>query len=304
MGNCHQCFEGFGKPAKKDGFKVCICGGATSVGQQLALLMATNSMVKELSVYDLEGSSVPAEGVAADLSHLETLRCRLNWALENCLEGCSLVLVAAGIPRRPSQSKRDLMHINGNMCKMVVEACAKRCPEAIVGLIVNPINSVVPAMARLYEKKGLDPRKIIGVTTLDVVRANKFVFEATGAPVDSINVPVIGGHAGKSEKASAGLPLDKRKLLDVRLQEAGAEVVRAKSGKGSATLSLGYAGSNVTELEFFTSPVTFGPRGVERVHPVPRLDNYDQERLAEAKTVLKEEIDIGLEFAQENELIF
>ncbi|OLQ13141.1 Malate dehydrogenase, mitochondrial [Symbiodinium microadriaticum] len=159
MGNCHQCFEGFGRPAKKDGFKVCICGGATSVGQQLALLMATNSMVKELSVYDLEGSSVPAEGVAADLSHLE-FPCRVKaYALPgqarpakdlppNCLEGCSLVLVAAGIPRRPSQSKRDLMHINGNMCKMVVEACAKRCPEAIVGLIVNPINSVVPAMAR------------------------------------------------------------------------------------------------------------------------------------------------------------
>ncbi|CAJ1408967.1 unnamed protein product, partial [Effrenium voratum] len=115
-----------------------------------------------------------------------------------CLEGCSLVLVTAGVPRKPSQSKKDLMQVNGGIAKLVVEACARRCPEAIVGLIVNPVNSVVPAMARLYEKKGLDPKKILGVTTLDVVRANKFVYEATGVPVDSINVPVIGGHAGKS----------------------------------------------------------------------------------------------------------
>ena len=61
----------------QESFKVCICGGATSIGQQLALLMATNSMVKELSVYDLEGGMVPAEGVATDLSHLE-FPCRVK----------------------------------------------------------------------------------------------------------------------------------------------------------------------------------------------------------------------------------
>ncbi|CAJ1330909.1 unnamed protein product [Effrenium voratum] len=342
MGNC-QCFEGFGTPAKKDGFKVCICGGATSIGQQLALLMATNSMVKELSVYDLEGSMVPAEGVAADLSHLE-FPCKVKaYSLPAqarpardlpaaCLEGCSLVLVTAGVPRKPSQSKKDLMQVNGGIAKLVVEACARRCPEAIVGLIVNPVNSVVPAMARLYEKKGLDPKKILGVTTLDVVRANKFVYEATGVPVDSINVPVIGGHAGKSvlplfsqEKACASLSLELRKSLDARVQDAGAEIVRAKSGKGSATLSLGYAGyllgsavlnglsgnratecayvkSEVTELPFFASPVTFGPRGVERVHRLPGLDAYEKERLKEAKAILQEEIKIGLDYADSTEL--
>jgi len=343
MGNC-QCFEGFGFPSKKDSFKVCICGGATSIGQQLALLMATNTLVKELSVYDLEGSMVPAEGVAADLSHLE-FPCKVKaYSLPAqarpvkdlpaaCLEGCSLVLVTAGVPRKPGQSRKDLLQVNAGIAKMVVEACAKRCPEAVIGLIVNPVNSVVPAMARLYEKKGLDPRKIVGVTTLDVVRANKFVYEATGAPVSSINVPVIGGHAGKSvlplfsqEKACADLSLEHRKSLDVRVQDAGAEIVRAKCGKGSATLSLGYAGyllgsavlnglsgnrstecayvkSNVTELPFFASPVTFGPRGVDRVHQLPRLDTYETERLKEAKTILQAEITMGLEYAETTDLV-
>merc|ERR1719410_1360108 len=62
-------------------------------------------------------------------------------------------------------------------------------------MIVNPVNSVVPAMAEMYKKKGLDPMKIVGITTLDVVRANKFVGEITNKNPNYINVPVIGGHS-------------------------------------------------------------------------------------------------------------
>merc|ERR1712072_1459676 len=80
----------------------------------------------------------------------------------------------------------------------IVEACAKFCPSAILGLIVNPVNSVVPAMCELYKKKGLDPTKICGVTSLDIVRANKFVHEATRVTIEEIDVPVIGGHAGET----------------------------------------------------------------------------------------------------------
>merc|ERR1712125_202250 len=107
-------------------------------------------------------------------------------------EGMPLVLVPAGMPRKPGQTRDDLFKINANIAKEVVEACAKYCPNAIVALIVNPVNSVVPAMAELYRKKGLDPKKILGITTLDVVRANKFVSEITGADPDDISVPVIG----------------------------------------------------------------------------------------------------------------
>merc|ERR1712170_222300 len=113
-----------------------------------------------------------------------------------CLTGCDLVLVPAGMPRKPGQDRKDLLGINAGIAKNIVEACAKFCPNAVLGLIVNPVNSVVPAMAELYKKKGLDPRKICGVTSLDCVRANKFVGEITGAEPNDIEVPVIGGHAG------------------------------------------------------------------------------------------------------------
>merc|ERR1719199_2389495 len=95
-------------------------------------------------------------------------------------------------------TRDDLFAKNADIAKGLVEACAKYCPKAMLALIVNPVNSIVPAMAELYKKKDLDPSKIVGITTLDVVRANKFVGEITGKNPTFINVPVIGGHAGET----------------------------------------------------------------------------------------------------------
>ena len=72
------------------------------------------------------------------------------------------------------------------------------CPlQAIVAIISNPVNSTVPITAEVFKAAGVyDKRKVLGVTTLDVVRANTFVAEAKGLPVQDVDVPVVGGHAG------------------------------------------------------------------------------------------------------------
>merc|ERR1711972_675542 len=214
-----------------------------------------------------------------------------------CLTGCSLVLVPAGMPRKPGMTRADLLGINAGIAKNIVEACAKFCPDAVLGLIVNPVNSVVPAMCELYKKAGLDPRKICGVTSLDIVRANKFVHELTGASVDKIDVPVIGGHAGATilplfsqVPAATSLSAEQIKALDKHVQDAGTDVVNAKGGKGSATLSMAYAGakfgnavlcglagiettecayvirSSAEQLPYMASKVTFGTKGVKEAH--------------------------------------
>merc|ERR1712079_667440 len=133
--------------------------------------------------------------------------------------------------------------------------------------------------------------KIVGVTTLDCVRANKFVGDITGKHPKDINVPVIGGHAGVTimpvfSQDPIANTIDKSKIeaLDKRTQDAGTEVVNAKNGKGSATLSMAYAGarfassilsglagepkeeccylmSDISELNYFTSKVRFGKKG-------------------------------------------
>merc|ERR1719506_3148360 len=155
--------------------------------------------------------------------------------MEECLTGCNLVLIPAGMPRKPGMTRDDLFKVNADIAKGLVEACGKFCPDAMLALIVNPVNSIVPAMAELYKKKGLDPAKIVGVTTLDCVRANKFVGEITGKNPRFINVPVIGGHAGvtimpvfSQDKAGATIEADKIPDLDKRTQDAGTEVVNAK----------------------------------------------------------------------------
>merc|ERR1719336_3632142 len=166
--------------------------------------MATSLLVKELVIIDLNIAMVPAGGVAADLSHIEG-KCKVSSlslvvnedkAIEKAgdvLKGCDLVLVPAGVPRKPGQDRKDLLNINAGIAKGSVEAVAKHCPNAVVGLIVNPVNSVVPAMCELWRKKGLDPCKIVGISTLDVVRANKFVWEMVG---ELAEIPVVGGHPG------------------------------------------------------------------------------------------------------------
>merc|ERR1711908_140686 len=204
--------------------------------------------------------------------------------------------------------------------------------DAMLLMIVNPVNSVVPAMCELYKKKGLDPKKIIGVTTLDIVRANKFVGEITGKNPNFVNVPVIGGHAGATilplfsqDKTANTIEKDKIADLDKHVQDAGTDVVNAKGGKGSATLSMAYAGarlgravlaglsgrrrvecayvkSSITELPYFASKVVFGEGGVTKVLPIGELNEHETKRLAEVKEVLKGEIESGTKYAEANNL--
>jgi len=280
--------------------------------------------------------------VAADLSHIEAKASVKGYVmevgknpidyLEECLTGCNLVLVPAGLPRKPGQTRDDLFKINAGIAKGIVEACGKFCPDAILAHIVNPVNSIVPAMAELYAKKGLNPLNVIGVSTLDCVRANKFVGVAQGKNPKFINVPVIGGHAGATilplfsqDKTAAGIDAEKIPDLDKQVQDAGTVVVNAKGGKGSATLSMAYAGarfgssilaglsgrrrvecayvkSDLTDLPYFASKVVLGEKGVVKVLPLGELSEYEKTRLEEVKKQLKDEIDTGLAYAKENDL--
>jgi len=251
--------------------------------------------------------------------------------LEECFTGADLLLVPAGVPRKPGMTRDDLFAINAGIAKGIVESAAKYCPNAVLGMIVNPVNSVVPAMAELYKKKGLDPLKVVGVTTLDTVRANKFVAEKTGKSVADIQIPVVGGHAGKSilplfsqDPVGATLSEDDIKALDPRTQDGGTEVVNAKAGKGSATLSMAYAGarfgfsvlealngkkgvveccygqSSLTEASYFATPMLLGPGGAEKCLGVGDMTTFEKEKLDELMPELKSNIAKGEKFAQEN----
>lgn len=94
-------------------------------------------------------------------------------------------------------TRDDLFNTNATIVAKLAQACAKNCPEAFLAIISNPVNSTVPIVSEVFKKHGVyDPKRIFGVTTLDVVRANTFVAELKGLDVASTSVDVIGGHAG------------------------------------------------------------------------------------------------------------
>merc|ERR1712018_637351 len=241
-----------------------------------------------------------------------------------------LVIIPAGVPRKPGMTRDDLFNTNATIVAILAQACAKYCPEAWIGIISNPVNSTVPIAAEVYKKEGAyNANKIFGVTTLDLVRSNAFVAEAAGSDVNNTRVPVIGGHAGITiipvmSQATPAVSFDaaKTKALTERIQDAGTEVVKAKAGAGSATLSMAFAAarfadnclqaqagaeiteyayveSNVAKSTFFSTKLTLGPNGIAKNHGLGDLNDYEKELVAAAEPELQKTIVKGEKFVQD-----
>ncbi|OVA14507.1 Lactate/malate dehydrogenase [Macleaya cordata] len=313
--------------------KVTVLGAAGGIGQPLALLMKLNPLVSRLALYDIAGTP----GVAADVSHINT-RSEVSGymgeeQLGHALEGSDVVIIPAGVPRKPGMTRDDLFNINAGIVKSLCTAIAKYCPNALVNMISNPVNSTVPIAAEVFKKAGTyDEKKLFGVTTLDVVRAKTFFAGKAKVSPSEVNVPVVGGHAGItilplfSQATPKGSNLSDEEIvaLTKRTQDGGTEVVEAKAGKGSATLSMAYAGavfadaclkglngvpdivecsyvqSTITELPFFASKVRLGKNGVEEVLGLGPLSDYEKEGLERLKSELKSSIEKGIKFANQN----
>jgi hypothetical protein len=153
-------------------------------------------------------------------------------------------------------TRDDLFKINAGIVQGLIQGAADYAPKAYILVISNPVNSTVPIAAEVLKKAGVfNPQKLFGVTTLDVVRAETFVQSITGERDPSKTViPVIGGHSGETivplfskAQPAVNIPEDKLDALTNRVQFGGDEVVKAKDGAGSATLSMAYAGFRFAE---------------------------------------------------------
>ncbi|KAA1447246.1 malate dehydrogenase, partial [Escherichia coli] len=112
--------------------------------------------------------------------------------------------------------------------------------------------TTVAIAAEVPKKEGVyDKNRLFGVTTLDVIRSNTFVAELKGKKAEEIEVPVIGGHSGVtilpllSQIPGVSFTDEEIEALTKRIQNAGTEVVEAKAGGGSATLSMGQAAARL-----------------------------------------------------------
>lgn len=235
-------------------------------------------------------------------------------------------MIPAGMPRKPGMDRSDLFNINAGVVKTLAEAIVVNCPKALVGVITNPVNTTVAIAAEVFKKAGTyDPKRLFGVTTLDVIRAETFVAELKGKNPAEITVPVIGGHSGTtilpllSQVKDVTFTDEEVSSLTYRIQNAGTEVVEAKAGGGSATLSMGQAaarfcvslvkglqGEKVTEYayvegqgehaRFFAQPIVLGKNGVEALLPIGALSAYEQKAMNDMLGTLKADITLGEDF--------
>ena len=161
----------------------------------LSMILKLSPLISDLSLYDIQHT----KGVAADLSHIET-RTKVRGfvgkdQLADAVKGMDLVVIPAGVPRKPGNARLcplnieiyrtdsiegmtrdDLFNTNATIVAELVSACAKNCPRALIAIVSNPVNSTVPIAAEVMKFFNVyDERKIVGVTTLDVVRSATFV---------------------------------------------------------------------------------------------------------------------------------
>jgi len=323
--------------------KAVVLGASGGIGQPLSLLCKASPLIDELSLYDV----VNTPGVAADLSHISSPAKITGYlpkddGLKHTLTGADVVIIPAGIPRKPGMTRDDLFKVNAGIVKTLVTGVAEFCPKAFVLVISNPVNSTVPIAATVLEEAGVfDPKRLFGVTTLDVVRAETFVSELSGEKDPSkTTIPVIGGHSGETivplfsqSKPKVEIPSDKYDALVNRVQFGGDEVVKAKDGAGSATLSMAYAGYRFAEklikavtgekgiieptyvylpgvpggeaiaketgVDYFSVPVELGPSGAEKaINILSSADDQEKKLIEVAVKGLKTNIEKGIEFAK------
>jgi malate dehydrogenase len=321
--------------------KAVVAGASGGIGQPLSLLLKSCELVTELALYDV----VNTPGVAADLSHISTPATVKGYlpadeGIKHALTGADIVVIPAGIPRKPGMTRDDLFKINAGIVQGLIQGVTQHCPNAFVLVISNPVNSTVPIAAETLKGAGcFNPKKLFGVTTLDVVRAETFVAAITGEKNPAkTSIPVIGGHSGETivplfsqATPKVDIPADKLDALVNRVQFGGDEVVKAKDGLGSATLSMAYAGfrfaekvikavagekgivepsfvylpgvpggdaiAKATGCDFFSVPIELGPNGAEKAIDVVSSANEHEKKLLEAcYTGLKGNISKGIEF--------
>src|SRR6267142_5092097 len=220
--------------------------GAGQIGGTLALLAGLKEL-GDIVLFDIvEG--VP-QGKALDIvqgSAIEGYDAVVRGANDYAdIEGADVVIVTAGIPRKPGMSRDDLIGVNAGIVKTVGEAIKKHCPQAFVITITNPLDVMVWVMR---EACGLPPPRVVGMAgILDSSRFRYFLAQEFGVSVEDVPAFVLGGHGDTMVplvrySTVAGIPLpdlvkmgwtSQARIDEIvdRTRDGGAEIVNLlKSG--------------------------------------------------------------------------
>jgi malate dehydrogenase len=224
--------------------KIALIGGG-QIGGNLALI-ATQKELGDIVIFDIPQSEGMVKGKALDIMQL---RPHDGYDTEitgtssyNDIKGSDVIIITAGIPRKPGMDREDLMSINLGIMKDVATNVKKYAPEAFVIVISNPLDAMVYAF---HKVSGFNKNKVVGMAgALDSGRFRAFIAMETGYSVQDVSCMVLGGHGDSmvpiTRLATIGgvpvtdlIPEKRLKEIEDRTRFAGGEIVKL-FGNGSA----------------------------------------------------------------------
>jgi malate dehydrogenase len=237
------------------------------------------------------------------------------------IEGSDLVLVTAGVPRKPGMSRDDLVRVNMEIVQDIMKEVRTRAPNAIVLIMTNPLD----AMAYLALKvTGFEPHRVIGQAgVLDSARFRTFIAQELGVSVRDVTALVLGGHGDQMVPLPHyttvnGVPLpqlmpaDRIEQLVQRTRDGGAEIVnllKRSAYYAPAAAFLDMVDAIVLDQHrllaasvyltgqygfsdlFLGVPIILGRRGVERVVEL-ELTEVERQALARSAEAVRNLIDV------------
>src|SRR6202167_1362234 len=207
--------------------------GAGQIGGTLALLAGLKELGDVVLCDVVEG--VP-QGKALDLveaSPVEGFDARITGANDYAaIKGADIVIVTAGVPRKPGMSRDDLIGINAKIVQQVGTAIKHNAPEAFVIAIPNPLDVMVMVMR---DATGLPHNRVVGMAgVLDSARFRYFLAEEFNVSVEDVTAFVLGGHGDSMVPLArystvAGIPLPDLIKMGWTTQERLPKIVRRRS---------------------------------------------------------------------------
>ncbi|MFL2902379.1 MAG: malate dehydrogenase [Candidatus Pelagibacter sp.] len=299
--------------------------GAGQIGGTLAHLIGLKELVNEVVLFDV--ASGIAKGKALDIaqsSSVDGFNVKFS-GTDNYedIKDSDVIIITAGVPRKPGMSRDDLLGINLKIIKQVAEGIKVNAPNAFVICITNPLDVMVMAFQKY---SGLPANKVVGMAgILDSSRFKLFLSEELNVPVREIDAMVMGGHGDtmvplpRFTKIS-GKPLmdllkdgkiseEKLESINQRTRDGGAEIVKYLE-KGSAFYAPAASGVEMAEAflkdqkkllpcaahlhgeyginnVYAGVPVIIGKEGVERIDEIDLNENEKTEFNNSVEAVIK-----------------
>ncbi|MDR3001346.1 MAG: malate dehydrogenase [Fibromonadaceae bacterium] len=296
--------------------------GAGQIGGTIALVLAQKQLGDVVLIDVVEGMP---QGKALDIMEgrlpLNTGTIITGSSDFNDIAGSDVVIVTAGVPRKPGMTRDDLLSINFDIIKKVGEMIKKTAPNAFVIVVTNPLDAMVYAMQKV---SGLPPEKVVGMAgVLDSSRLACFVAMELGVSADDVQATVLGGHGPTMVSlynfvSVGGIPLpqlmskEKFDELSVRTAEAGTEIVNLLK-TGSAYYSPAVCSIRMAEAYLLDKksvltcaalltgqygfkdlycgvPVVMGAGGVEKILEI-QMNDEEKAAFAKSAGAVKELVD-------------